>query len=97
VQPSNGLEVFRRRRRITGFDDVHIQPGQLPGDGEFLAASEAGAGGLLAVPQRGIEYGNFFGHCLNIAHPPSSGRGAAGWRPSRSRKDGQATVIAKMQ
>ena len=58
----NGLEVFRRRRRITGLDDVHIQPRQLPGDGEFLPASEAGSGRLLAVPQRGIEYGNFFGH-----------------------------------
>ena len=45
----DGFEVLRRRVRIAGFDDVHVQLRQLPGDRDFLAASQAGAGGLFAV------------------------------------------------
>src|ERR1022692_4904416 len=35
----HGFEVFRRRRGIAGFDDVHVQPRQLPGDHELLPAA----------------------------------------------------------
>ena len=61
----DGLEIFRRGRRIAGLDDVHVQLRQLPGDDEFLAAAEARAGGLLAISQRGIEYRYFLGHLIH--------------------------------
>ena len=58
----DGLEIFGRGVGIAGLDDVDVQLRQLPGDHELLAAAEARAGGLLAVSQRGIEYGYFIGH-----------------------------------
>ena len=62
----HGLEVFGRRVGIAGLDDVHAQLRQLPGDHELLAAAQARARGLLAIAQRGIEYGYFFGHCRRL-------------------------------
>ncbi len=56
------LEVFGRGSGIARLDDVHVQLRQLPGDHEFLAAAQARSGGLLAVPQGGVEYGYFFRH-----------------------------------
>ena len=49
------LEVHRRGERETGLDDVSIERGQLLGHGQFLVEVHAGAGRLLAIPQRGIE------------------------------------------
>src|ERR1035438_7857744 len=48
----HGFEVFRRRRRIAGFDDVHFQPRQLPGDHELLPAASPRASGLLPIAPR---------------------------------------------
>ncbi len=58
----HGLEVLRRRGRIARLDDVDVQPRQLPGDGQLLPASETGAGRLLAISQRRVEYSHLIGH-----------------------------------
>jgi len=58
----HGFETFRRRRGIAGFDDVHFQARQLAGDHELLPAAQPRAGGLLTIPQRGVEYGDSIGH-----------------------------------
>ena len=60
----HGFEIFGRGVRIAGLDHIHIQLRQLPGDDEFLPASQAGAGGLFSVPQCRVEYGYFFRHGL---------------------------------
>ena len=62
----NGFEIFGRRAGITGFDHVDVQPRQLPGDHELLAAAEARAGGLLAIAQRRVEDSDFVGHCRRL-------------------------------
>ena len=58
----NSLEIFGRRRGIAGLDDVDLEPRQLPGDGQLLAASEAGSGRLLAISQGRVKDRYFFGH-----------------------------------
>ena len=45
-----------------GLDDVHVQELQLPGNLQLFVHIEAGPGGLLAVPERGVEDIYFFGH-----------------------------------
>ena len=39
-----------------GLNDVHAKPRKLPGDLEFFADVHGGAGTLLAVAQRRVEY-----------------------------------------
>ena len=51
----HSLEVIWRRSGIAGFNDVHLQLGQLPGDGELFLTAEARSGRLLTVSQRRIE------------------------------------------
>ena len=58
----HGLKVFRRRRRISGFDDVHFQPRQLPCDHELLPAAQPRASGLLTIAQSSVEYSDLVEH-----------------------------------
>ena len=62
----HGLEILGRGVRIARFDHVHVQLCQLPGEDEFLAAPQAGSGGLFSVSQGGVEYRDFFRH--DVAH-----------------------------
>ena len=47
----DGGEVALADHREAALDDVHLQPGQLPGDLELLAQRHRGAGALLAVAE----------------------------------------------
>ncbi len=63
--PGHGLhrvEVPRGGEGKPGLDDVHVEEFQLPGNLQFLVHIEIGPGGLLPVPQGGIEDIYFFGH-----------------------------------
>ena len=53
--PADGLEVAGRGGREAGLDDVDLEPRELAGDVELLGGGQAGAGGLLAVAQGGVE------------------------------------------
>ena len=54
------LEIARGGHGKSRFDDVHAQLFQLDGDLHFFLGVQAGAGGLLPVPQRGVENVNLF-------------------------------------
>ena len=49
------LEVAGRGDREAGLDDVHAEVAEGVGDLELLGEVHAGAGGLLAVAQGGVE------------------------------------------
>ena len=51
----DGLEVAGGAGGEAGFDDVHLQAGQLAGDLHLFVNGHADAGGLLAVAQGGIQ------------------------------------------
>ena len=53
--PADAFQVIRRCGREPGFDHIHAQPGERPGKLQFFCRSEASAGGLLAIPQRGVK------------------------------------------
>ena len=53
--PVDRLEVAGRGGREAGLDDVDVEPDELAGDLELLGRGQAGAGCLLAVPQRRVE------------------------------------------
>ena len=57
--PLDGRGVLGGGAGIAGFNHVHVQCRELPGDGEFLAAAQACSGSLFAIAQGGVEYGNF--------------------------------------
>src|ERR1019366_2142558 len=71
ADPLHGLEILGRRVRITSLDHVHVQQRQLPGDDQFLTASQARSGSLFAVSQCGVEYRYFVRHRMARlpAHP----------------------------
>ena len=51
----DGLEVARASEGEPGFDDVYIEAGKLPGDGELFGDVHGGPWGLLTVTQRRVE------------------------------------------
>src|ERR1019366_5632637 len=59
ADPLHRLEILGRRVRITRLDHIHVQQRQLPGDDQFLTASQARASSLLAVSPCGVEYRYF--------------------------------------
>ena len=48
-------EIAVGGRRKAGFDDVHAEGIELPGQAQLLLRSHGVARGLLAIPQSGIE------------------------------------------
>jgi hypothetical protein len=58
----DGAEILRGRSGIAGFDHVHFEKRQLPGDCQLLFASKTRSGGLLAISQAGVEDSYFIGH-----------------------------------
>mmetsp|Transcript_5921 Transcript_5921/g.17816 ORF Transcript_5921/g.17816 Transcript_5921/m.17816 type:complete len:424 (-) Transcript_5921:236-1507(-) len=52
----HGLEVVRRGPREPCLDDIHPELGQLPRDLNLLVDGQSRARGLLAVPERRVEY-----------------------------------------
>lgn len=51
---------------MTRFNDIQVQPGQLPGNGHFLSSCEPGSGRQLAISHRGVEYDCFVGRCTPL-------------------------------
>ena len=51
----HGFKVFIGRDRESGFDHVHVQPGELVGDFHFFPDGEGRSGGLFGIPQGGVE------------------------------------------
>ena len=52
---AHGVEVVGGGGREAGLDDVDAEAGELAGHDELLGAGHGGAGGLLAVAERGVE------------------------------------------
>ena len=52
---AHGVEVVGGGCREAGLDDVDAEAGELAGHDELLGAGHGGAGGLLAVAERGVE------------------------------------------
>src|SRR2546423_4511977 len=49
-------EIAFADHREAGFDHVHLQAGELARDFEFFAQVHGGAGALLTIAERGVEY-----------------------------------------
>jgi hypothetical protein len=54
------LEVAPGGYWKTGLDDVDTELVELPGDGDLLLRGQGDAGGLLTIPEGGVEYPDFF-------------------------------------
>jgi len=82
----DGLEIAIAGNGETGFDDVHLQAGELAGDFQFFAGIHGRAGALLAVAESGVEDQDLVMHVVPFAPPrcrevkkpttPDSGRGS---------------------
>ena len=79
------LEVVFGRGGEPGLDDVHAELRELARDVELLLGGEGGAGGLLAVAERGVEdadvvaVGNAVGDVVRAAAAEGVGRERGRW------------------
>ena len=65
--PGDGLEVALGRDRKPRLDDVDAHLVEIVGDLELLLERHRGAGALLAVAQRGVEYEDAIPRCRPLS------------------------------